>query len=51
MTRLSQSDAPGFYAGIVTPDRTAGSRRPLADGGTGLLDDLPYRRHRPPRGG
>jgi hypothetical protein len=46
LARLSQSDAPGLYAGLVTPDRTprAGGAAPRS--GQGSVDDLPYRPRR-----
>ena len=46
MARLSQSEAPGLYAGIVTPDCTPAAGGPPQAHRT--VDDLTYR---PRRGG
>ncbi len=47
LARLSQSDSPGLYAGIVTPDRTPRAGDSSRTGAHGSVDDLPQR---PPRG-
>jgi hypothetical protein len=47
LARLSQSDAPGLYAGTVTPDRGPKSGGASRTRGDGAVDDLPFRPRRP----
>ena len=51
LARLSQSDAPGFLGGIVTPDRTPKAGGSSGNHARGTLDDLPNRPRRAGRGG